>query len=785
MRTDPQARPRARRWRRRAGVLALATLGCGVAVHLALPRLATVAVRRELAARGYPDARFTVASVGLDHLRLTGVRLADGLVLGDIELDAGIALLWRAPTHATVRHARIAATALRPRGGGGGGGASAVPVGTLTLDDAVLQLDATDVAIAGTIARAASGVLDVHATARLGAWDLGPINACEVSIEVRGADARDAVTIGWAATGAGVAPWIAHGGGRVGWAGGTLALTTGSVEVDVGATRSAPAVHAEVSVAGPLSTLALDAVGVAETSELAIGDGGLGLRAHDVRAPIELALTRAGLVTRAPVVAGAATADVRISGERVAVTEPRVELAPAGLRVGAAFAVPTTLAWRGQEARYASVHIAAPSGVLDLAHPTGPQLVAWRAATAPGGLAIGEGALDVRGAPDGVLLAAGRARALGGELTLAPARLRPHQPIALAIAARGMTVPRVLAALHRADAGTGAIDADLAIRCAVPVVTCGLTAQLRAAHPTVALAGLAFTATGARVALAGHATATQLVIDSPFVVAAPTATVARGGHTLALTELALTVRAPGEAPLVASSSSGWPTELRWRAATGALGDLHLTRPSGTASRVHGGAQTIAWRALAGPWSMQADDGELALQVIDGKARVIRGHLHALAGELAVVPSLGDDIQVHARGLALGRLLAAVGDGHLAGSGLVDGELAISPDGTVASATLRARTGGVLRVTDPAWRAAAAAPITGISLQQRLRGALADFAYTQLVATLAPPGARPELRVALQGQGAQALHQALDVELHVNGARDAVHGFTHRESKELP
>jgi hypothetical protein len=71
------------------------------------------------------------------------------------------------------------------------------------------------------------------------------------------------------------------------------------------------------------------------------------------------------------------------------------------------------------------------------------------------------------------------------------------------------------------------------------------------------------------------------------------------------------------------------------------------------------------------------------------------------------------------------------------------------------------------------------------LQQRIQGALADLAYTRLVATLAPPGVHPELRVSLQGQGAQALHQVLDIDLNVSGARDAVRGFTHRDDQELP
>ena len=139
---------RVRRW-----YFAIAVLGvvCLVA-RAALPWLVTRAVRGELAARGFPDARFEVASVGIDHLRLTGVWLEDGLALGEVELDAGPSLLWRAPQHATVRHARIA-----PRARSGGTSVASprsdLPIGQLRLEDAMLQLGDLRVAVGGTIAR--------------------------------------------------------------------------------------------------------------------------------------------------------------------------------------------------------------------------------------------------------------------------------------------------------------------------------------------------------------------------------------------------------------------------------------------------------------------------------------------------------------------------------------------------------------------------------------------------------------------------------------------------------
>src|SRR5262249_44954934 len=69
--------------RSRHGWRAIAiVLACGWAAdHYALPALAGHGVKRALARSGYPDARFEVESVGLEHMRLRGVKLADGVEL--------------------------------------------------------------------------------------------------------------------------------------------------------------------------------------------------------------------------------------------------------------------------------------------------------------------------------------------------------------------------------------------------------------------------------------------------------------------------------------------------------------------------------------------------------------------------------------------------------------------------------------------------------------------------------------------------------------------------------
>src|SRR5690606_6456560 len=95
---------------RRAWQAAAILLACGWAAdrHV-LPALAGRGVARALADGGYPDARFEVERVGLDRLQLRGVHLADGVDLGEVELDVGLSALWGdRPARATVRGARVA-----------------------------------------------------------------------------------------------------------------------------------------------------------------------------------------------------------------------------------------------------------------------------------------------------------------------------------------------------------------------------------------------------------------------------------------------------------------------------------------------------------------------------------------------------------------------------------------------------------------------------------------------------------------------------------------------------
>ncbi len=776
---------RLRRVRRWCFAVAVLGVACLIA-RAALPWLVARVVRGELAARGFPDARFEVASVGIDHLRLTGVWLEDGLALGEVELDAGPALLWRAPEHATVRHARIAPRA-RPAGTSVAPPPSDLPVGQLRLEDAMLQLGDLSVDVGGTIARTASGSLDVDLDAALDRWELGSVVARAIRIHASGISARDAVAVSWAARGDEGAGWTAHGRGRVEWRSGRLELADGHTEIDLQPWRdgrlATSAVHVVVSVTGDLAAPILDVVGVARASEVEVARGTDRVRARYVQVPLRLGLTRAGtgvtLAARAPIEAAAPEAEVAIEGVVARVVAPVVVLRDPGVIPGIALGTSGALRWRAAEARLDGARFGGPSGTLDLVHEGGVQRVAWRAASGPSRVELGEGTLDVRLEPGGFRIAGGRVRALGGELSIAPGRARTGRPLDLAIAARGLSVGRVLAALDHAGTGTGALDADLGIRITPGRAACDVTARIRAASAAITVGGIAIVAGGAHATLAGHATSSRLAIDAPITVTAVTATVGHGDHALVLAGAELT------APPVVGSGA-WPRALRWRATGGRVGDVQLVAPAGTVALERGGEQTIAWRGVTGPWSVRADDGELGLRV-DGKAlEVVRGHLHALGGELEVEPTAGGDLRLHVRGLALDRALDAVSDRRVAGTGLVDGELVLAQGGGSAilkSGILRARGGGVLRVTDAAWRARVAAPLASFALQQRLADALADLAYSRLTATISPLGANPELRLSLRGQGERAPHQAIDVDLHLNGMRAAVSRFTFHNARD--
>ena len=173
-----------------------------------------------------------------------------------------------------------------------------------------------------------------------------------------------------------------------------------------------------------------------------------------------------------------------------------------------------------------------------------------------------------------------------------------------------------------------------------------------------------------------------------------------------------------------------------------------------------------------------------------KLHVNAGNARLAGGEISVDPfdivsKSPIDFVVHGKGLQLDKL---PGRGKIEASGLVDARIAIRVDGDSISpvdGTLASRAGGRIRLTDPAWRRRmAGTDDDGPALRARIAGALADLDYSKLTVTLAPPGADPELRIALSGRGHER-SQELDLAVNLRGVRDAFHRFTKRITPRTP
>ncbi|MEO8704250.1 MAG: hypothetical protein ABI867_29625, partial [Kofleriaceae bacterium] len=244
------ASPRNNRPRRIAITLALAVAGCSAALAygIAVPELVAWKLRRELADRGLANARFRIVSVGLDRLALADVELRPGLHLGEVELDAGISLLWRDAERITVRRARITRDTLA---GEGSSALGALPFRWLRLEDSVLVVEGVDVAIAGTFA-VGEPPASAEATARLPVLTIGTVTLRDVVIRLHAgracATARaetaevdacamlrswapDELAVTWATSDHG-AGWRASGDARLAWSAG-LTIRDGRVEATV------------------------------------------------------------------------------------------------------------------------------------------------------------------------------------------------------------------------------------------------------------------------------------------------------------------------------------------------------------------------------------------------------------------------------------------------------------------------------------------------------------------------------------------------------------------------
>jgi hypothetical protein len=168
----------------RRTLLALGSIALFVVVHHELPDLVEWKLRRELAARGFDEARFRVVAVELDRLELADVELAPGLVLGTVD-NAGISLLWRDPEIVTIRGARIDHAVLaRLRLAE----SEPPPVRILRIEDSALVVGETSIAIAGMVDLAAGEPsAQLQATAR--SWTVGTATFHDIVARLDGARA--------------------------------------------------------------------------------------------------------------------------------------------------------------------------------------------------------------------------------------------------------------------------------------------------------------------------------------------------------------------------------------------------------------------------------------------------------------------------------------------------------------------------------------------------------------------------------------------------------------------
>lgn len=131
--------------------LALA-VGAGVG-YLLLPIIVEQRIRSRLVERGFRDAHLDVASVGLSHMQLRNVHLAEGVDLGTIGLDRGVSLMWSDVHDVSIRHANITDVALaRIASLMRSNNSGAMPFEHARVDDSIVNVQGTPTQVAGSAA---------------------------------------------------------------------------------------------------------------------------------------------------------------------------------------------------------------------------------------------------------------------------------------------------------------------------------------------------------------------------------------------------------------------------------------------------------------------------------------------------------------------------------------------------------------------------------------------------------------------------------------------------------
>lgn len=209
------------------------------------------------------------------------------------------------------------------------------------------------------------------------------------------------------------------------------------------------------------------------------------------------------------------------------------------------------------------------------------------------------------------------------------------------------------------------------------------------------------------------------------------------------------------------------------------GDVRIIAPSLVLADAPTSLGALAYAAHALRWTgatgvpVELGAGTATLQLVPGGVRVAGARLAALGGAIAIDPFVltgagTPATKLHCRGLALARVLDAVGHGRVRGTGLLDGVVEL--DDGVASANLRARGAGDVYVHGIGGS-------LGKSLA-RVSSALEDFTYDRLTLVVRPPGNEPESTLVLHGRG-KHVPQELELTVHLHGARTAARSLVAR------